>query len=93
VGIQQLTFCSQNPERTLQAFKDAAAEAQQNLAPTGTPTQEDGIMLMNGTEHGDDGHDHTEETPAASSSSAAGNLPVKDFAVSGVFGLLAYMLF
>lgn len=77
-----------NPNRTLEAFAEAAAQASENVSPQGSPTQEDGIMLMNGTDnHSDD------QPPASESSSAAASLPVKDFAVSGVLGLFAYMLF
>lgn len=42
-------------------------------------------MLMNGTEG------HSDEP--SQSSSAAAPLPVKDFAVTGVLSLFAYMLF
>jgi len=76
-----------NPNRTLEAFAEAAAAVEENVAPEGSPTQTEGIMLMNGTE---DGHD---KPPASESSSAAAALPVKNFAVSGILGLFAYMLF
>jgi len=69
--------------RTLEAFKELAAEAEENISPTATAGQGGELMSAASMQSG---------TPSPSSTGAASSVQVNSFAFSGVLGMVAYML-